>query len=158
MNYAIIPERAISATSFWVVTGETFVALSLATGTLPSLGGYTCGILLIGFSVAILVNLSRQREIDCGCGAGSGKSISWQHIYINLVLTFLALMVALYPSLAMTLINVGGIHNISIPHGSAPYVVISTGLYLVLGRAIYIYFNVRKDLNNLFSRQFERAR
>jgi hypothetical protein len=100
-DYDLVPDRALRPLGFVIPCLELACALALAWGGAQVIGGYAAGLLLIGYGVAIAVNLVRgRREIDCGCG-GAPEALSWALVARNLILSAMLVPVGLglgYPT------------------------------------------------------------
>jgi hypothetical protein len=90
-NYRLLPE-GLAATAAWAIVGlECVVVLSLVSGVWLAAGAELAIALLVGFALAICVNLARGRhEIDCGCfQSGLRQRLSAALVVRNLVLAAL---------------------------------------------------------------------
>lgn len=93
-NYRILPERLAAPGAWLVVILEGFVVLSLLSGVQLSAGAACAVLLLLGFAVAMTINLMRGRtSIDCGCF----QSALRQYLSPALVLRNIVLAAALAP-------------------------------------------------------------
>jgi hypothetical protein len=97
-RYAIVPARyaaTLAASLPWL---EVALGLALAAGLAPVVSGYGAGALLLGFAVAVGVNLARGRRFDCGCGGSQSSQIGWPLLVRNLFLVAIGVAVALGPA------------------------------------------------------------
>lgn len=79
-RYEIVPRRLSRWAACAIVSGESFVALSMLTG-LGEIAGAGMTLVLTGaFTVAVGVNLRRGREIACGCFGAETEPISRKSI------------------------------------------------------------------------------
>jgi uncharacterized membrane protein YphA (DoxX/SURF4 family) len=109
-EYNILSEpagRVVSVTLPWI---ELAIALALLLGVALPMAGSAAGLLLTGFTAAVVVNLRRGRIIPCSCyGIGSTLTISWGTVARNGALLALALGVVGISS------GLGGLGHWSIP-------------------------------------------
>jgi hypothetical protein len=70
--YRILPDRIVAIAASAAILAEGFVAMAIWLPALATAALACAGLLLVGYSAAIAVNLRRgRRHIDCGCGFGS---------------------------------------------------------------------------------------
>jgi hypothetical protein len=94
LDYEILPRPAARVFARVLPFAELGVAIGLLIGGAPVLSGLAASILLIGFLVAVSVNLVRGRTIDCHCfGARVGEAIGLVTVVRLLVLLICALVV-----------------------------------------------------------------
>jgi hypothetical protein len=128
-NYRLLPE-GLAATAAWaIVAVECLVALSLVSGAWLAAGAELAIVLLVGFALAMAVNLARgRREIDCGCfQSGLRQRLSAALVVRNLVLAAL-----LTPLLAAATGHLTALQRVDgLGAGLAAY-----ALYQVLGELI----------------------
>ena len=75
--YRIVPYWAINFISVVLPWLEMLCGLFLIIGLLPRATSGILGILLLGFTFSIMVNLIRGAKISCGCFDTTGDQISW---------------------------------------------------------------------------------
>jgi Methylamine utilisation protein MauE len=111
-NYRLLPE-GLAAPAAWVIVGlECLTALSLVSGVRVAAGAALAIALLVGFAVAMAINLARgRREIDCGCfQSGLRQRLSGALVGRNLVLAiFLTPLLAGAPASATALQWIDGL-------------------------------------------------
>ena len=95
-NYRLLPTAAVRpvATALPGLELATGLLLLLGLGTRPVAA--TLALMLLGFALAVSVNLLRGRRIDCGCFTGPGpRRITWATVARNLGLAAVAAWLAL---------------------------------------------------------------
>lgn len=98
-NYRLLPER-LAAPVAWAIVGlECLTVLALVSGRRLAAGAALAIALLVGFALAMTINLARgRREIDCGCFQSGLR----QPLSLELVARNLLLAIFLTPLLAGT--------------------------------------------------------
>jgi len=128
-NYRLLPEP-LAASAAWMIVGlECLVVLSLVSGVRLVAGATLAVVLLVGFALAMAINLARGRsEIDCGCfQAGLRQRLSMALVARNILLAaFLTPLLAAPAAGPATLQWVDGLAA-----GLAAY-----ALYQVLGEIV----------------------
>lgn len=111
-NYRLLPER-LAAPAAWTIVGlECLTALSLVSGLRLAAGAALAIVLLVGFALAMAINLARgRREIDCGCfQSGLRQKLSGALVARNLLLAiFLTPLLAGAPASATVLQWIDGL-------------------------------------------------
>lgn len=97
-RYAIVPADYGARLAVGLPWLEIAVGLALAVGLAPAVSGCCASVLLLGFAVAIGVNLARGRRFDCGCGGSLSGEIGWSLLVRNLFLAAIGVAVALGPT------------------------------------------------------------
>lgn len=92
-GYALMPPGLVPAMTVLVIVAEWLIAVALLTGLALNLAGPATLVLLLGFGVAVGVNLRRERTIPCGCFGSSTETISHRTLAR---IGFLALGAALF--------------------------------------------------------------
>ncbi|HUA26065.1 MAG TPA: MauE/DoxX family redox-associated membrane protein [Steroidobacteraceae bacterium] len=90
-NYRLLPEP-LAASAAWMIVGlECLVVLSLVSGVRLVAGATLAIVLLVGFALAMAINLARgRREIDCGCfQSGLRQRLSMALVARNILLAAL---------------------------------------------------------------------
>lgn len=87
-NYRLLPQRLATPAAWTIVGLECLIVLSLVTGLRLTAGTALAIALLIGFALAMAINLARgRREIDCGCfQSGLRQRLSRALVARNLLL------------------------------------------------------------------------
>lgn len=75
-TYELLPTNLVRLGAWGVIAGEIAVAVLALGGWSPLAIVGTSIILIVGFTIAVSVNLRRGREIDCGCFGGADETIS----------------------------------------------------------------------------------
>ena len=89
-EYRLLPERLAEPVAAALAAAEIVAAALLLLPGCRGFGALAASLLLVGYAVAMGINLSRGRtSIDCGCG-GTGQSISWALVSRNALLALLA--------------------------------------------------------------------
>src|SRR5579863_3925117 len=103
-NYRLLPE-GLAATAAWAIVGlECVVVLSLVSGVWLAAGAGLAIVLLVGFALAMGVNLARGRhEIDCGCfQSGLRQRLSAALVARNFLLAALLSPILVAPAASAT--------------------------------------------------------
>ena len=97
-DYRLLPSGIVPLASLAVVATEVAIAATLWLAGARRVGFATAGLLLVGYALAMGVNLARgRRHLDCGCvGAAGREEISWWLVGRNGALALVA-FVALRP-------------------------------------------------------------
>lgn len=104
-GYAVVPEEAVPAIIRGLTGLEALAIVALLLPVTSSLGGLLAAALFAGYGALMATALHRgQTEIDCGCG-GAPQIVSALTVGRNVVLTAMALCVAMVP---VTQIGVAG--------------------------------------------------
>lgn len=92
-NFRLIPDGASRVVAFVLPVAELAVAVGLMIRPLTIPAAMTAAAMLVGFGVAIAINVIRGRtSIDCGCmRQGMKQPISWALVLRNAGLALLAL-------------------------------------------------------------------
>jgi uncharacterized membrane protein YphA (DoxX/SURF4 family) len=110
-RYAIVPPEYGARLAAGLPWLEIAVGLALAVGLAPAVSGGCASVLLLGFAVAVGVNLARGRRFDCGCGGSLSSQIGWSLLVRNLFLAAIGVAVAVGPAgLAVSAGALGGGH------------------------------------------------
>ncbi len=100
-GYALFPAASINLIAIIVPFWELCAGLALVTGIYPRTAAMILSGMLLGFMVAISINLIRGHEFDCGCfsisQAGDPGS-SAMSLLRNAGLFLVGLYVVLYPN------------------------------------------------------------
>lgn len=95
LAYGLVPPRIGRLVGSWLPAVELAAAALLLLGLATQVVAGLIGVLLAGFSVAVVANLVRGREIDCGCyGVVAERRITWLTVVRNAVLIAMAAVVA----------------------------------------------------------------
>jgi uncharacterized membrane protein YphA (DoxX/SURF4 family) len=137
-NYRILPLRLVPAVAVSVAAGEVVGGVLLLLGVAPGIASAVLAALLVCFSAAIGLNLSRGRIFDCGCGGRTvPRLISWRHVAVNGVLAALATCVAIAPPIGLELApGPRGVFSVELPAGSGIPLLLATVLCLLTGRML----------------------
>lgn len=107
-NYALLPGRAVGTVARLLPLLELACALALLIGFFVRATALIAAALLVGFSVAVAINLARGRRIDCGCeGEVSPRKIGWGLVAADLVLAAMATTVAFFSPRPGALVDFG---------------------------------------------------
>lgn len=104
-NFRLVPEGVARAIAMVLPVAELAVAVGLLVTAFAVPAAVVAAVLLLGFAVAIGINVLRGRtQIDCGCFRnGMKQRISWAMVGRNIALTAMALgVVALLPTARAT--------------------------------------------------------
>lgn len=94
IEYRIVSERLAVPVAAALTGAESLTLASLIIPGFRDFGTLAAALLLLGYGVAMAINLARGRtSIDCGCG-GLGQSISWALVGRNVLLAGLAAVAA----------------------------------------------------------------
>lgn len=86
-NYQLLPPQAARVVAGMLPQVEVIGGSLLFLGVLTSADAAVLGCLLLGFVVAMALNLYRQREMDCGCfGRSVPERLGWNTVARNLIL------------------------------------------------------------------------
>ena len=90
-NYRLLPERLAAAAAWMIVGLECLAMAALVSGVELAAGAALAMVLLVGFALAMGINLARgRREIDCGCfQSGLRQRLSAALVVRNLLLATL---------------------------------------------------------------------
>lgn len=107
--YQLLPAWAIAPLAWLLPLTELALAAAFLIGWLLPLAAALAGLLLAGFTAALVVNLRRGRVIACNChGSSQHTPISWGLVARNTLLVGLALLlVTLAPAHALPAAVVG---------------------------------------------------
>lgn len=93
LDYAILPTPAANVFGFILPWLEITISLTLFAGVALHLVALMSSLLLASFTIAIIVNLSRDRILSCNCfGVLGNTAISWGTVTRNLLLITLTLL------------------------------------------------------------------
>jgi uncharacterized membrane protein YphA (DoxX/SURF4 family) len=94
-RYQLLPASLVGPFAAVLPWTEVAVGAALVVGVAIPLAAGVATVLLVGFAVAVAVNLGRGQDIDCGCaGAAGGTRISWWLVARNTALAVVAASVA----------------------------------------------------------------
>jgi hypothetical protein len=94
-RYHLLPRSLVGPFAAALPWAEVATGSALAAGVATPLSAGAITALLIGFALAMTVNLVRGRDIDCGCaGATGGTTISWWLVARNSALAVITAGVA----------------------------------------------------------------
>lgn len=95
-NYDLLPLAFVTPFAAWLPRIELGCALTLLLGVAVTPVAAVAGVLMLAFAAAVTTNLLRGRRIDCGCYSSvAPRRIGWWLVFGDLVLTAIAVMVAL---------------------------------------------------------------
>lgn len=78
LEYRVLPPRLGRPFARLIPPLEIFIALLLLSGTGVRFASVITSLLLLGFMVAIGVNMARDRDLDCHCfGYATRRQIGW---------------------------------------------------------------------------------
>lgn len=105
-GYGFLPEVLVGPVATALPVTELALGAALAVGLGTPSAALLLAALVVGFSVAVSVNLLRGRSIDCGCSGLTGsQSITWGVVARNFALIMIAIFVA---SSAPDVLSIGG--------------------------------------------------
>lgn len=109
-GYGLLPARVVRPVARGLPVVELIVGALLLSGIFFGQAAFCAGVVLVGFSFAVGVNLLRGREIDCGCrGAASSRQIGWGLVVTDILLAGTAFL-AWRVNPEVLIPNVGGGH------------------------------------------------
>lgn len=95
-EYSILPPFLSRAYGIFLPWAEMIVGIGLLAGIALYLMAVSMSVLLVGFIVAIVVNLRRGRTLECHCyGVLSANAIGWGTVLRDILLLMLAVTLAL---------------------------------------------------------------
>jgi uncharacterized membrane protein YphA (DoxX/SURF4 family) len=95
-NYDLLPASLVPVAASWLPRLEIVFSLALLIGFAVKPIAALCVVLLMGFSLAIAVNLRRGRRFSCGCFSTiAPRTIGWPLVVGDIGLAALAALVAL---------------------------------------------------------------
>jgi len=105
-NYRLLPEFLVPMVAKALPPVEIVLALALLSGSFSPWPEAVAAVLLLGFALAMGINLQRgRRHIDCGCFQSALKqTLSWSLVARNGVLTLSLLVVWLSPAANLPLL------------------------------------------------------
>ena len=104
LGYGLVAPRIGRLVGTWLPAVELGAAVLLILGLATEVVAGLIGVLLAGFSVAIVVNLVRGRAIDCGCyGVVAERRITWLTVARNAVLIAMAAVVVTVAPTALSI-------------------------------------------------------
>jgi uncharacterized membrane protein YphA (DoxX/SURF4 family) len=104
LGYGLVPPRIGRLVGRWLPPVELGAAILLILGLATEVVVGLIGVLLAGFSMAIVVNLVRGRAIDCGCyGVVAERRITWLTVGRNAVPIAMAALVAAVAPTALSI-------------------------------------------------------
>ena len=102
-NYQILPRALVPPVALCLPFAEGAGAALLAVGILVTPVAALLALLLVGFALAMGVNLARGRVFDCGCAGTAPQRITWAHVSSNMTLAALAAVIAVAPTTALVI-------------------------------------------------------
>jgi uncharacterized membrane protein YphA (DoxX/SURF4 family) len=144
-NYQILPLSLVPAVAVSVPAGEVAGGVLLLLGVASGIASAVLAALLLCFSAAIGLNLTRGRIFDCGCGGRDmPQLISWRHVAVNLLLAALAACVAIAPPVGLELLpGPRGVFSVELPAGSGVPLLLATVLGLLTARMLAAALAIR---------------
>lgn len=144
-NYEVLPPSLVPTVALSLPAGETAGGVLLLLGIAPGMVSAVLAALLVCFSAAIGLNLTRGRSFDCGCGGRTvPRLISWRHVAVNSVLAALAVGVAVAPPVGLELLpGPRGVFSVETPAGSGIPLLLATALCLLTTRMLAAALAVR---------------
>jgi Methylamine utilisation protein MauE len=86
-GYQLLPDSLVGPFAAVLPVIELVIGAAIIAGVAMPQAASAVTVLLVGFAVAVTVNLLRGRDIDCGCsGAAGGVRISWRLVARNAAL------------------------------------------------------------------------
>lgn len=105
-RYRVIPAGWAPLLAYGLPYAEAVLALLVVLGTLPRIVAWLVVAMFVIFASAIALNLVRGESFECGCGTGpEPRLISWDLVARDLVLAGLAVLCALEPVPALSLLS-----------------------------------------------------
>jgi uncharacterized membrane protein YphA (DoxX/SURF4 family) len=95
-SYRVLPNRLVRPVAAWLPWLELTLGVMLCLGVMLVVAAACAAFLLAAFGLAVGWHVSRGRRFACGCG--SGATISWALAGRDLLLSGVALAIALGPS------------------------------------------------------------
>lgn len=94
-DYELLPEWLVKPAAMFLAGAEAGLVLLMLIPVTRTAGLVAAALLLVGYGLAIMVNLHRgRRQVECGCG-GAPQLLSGSLIARNLILAAVALSPAL---------------------------------------------------------------
>ncbi len=91
--YRLFPWWSINILAVFVPWLELICGLFLVIGLASRAASFTIGAMLLGFTVAIVINLLRGSNIGCGCFEAVGGQIGWGKVIRDLTWLVMTLQV-----------------------------------------------------------------
>jgi uncharacterized membrane protein YphA (DoxX/SURF4 family) len=107
-NYRLLPGPLVGVVASWLPRFEILCSLALLLGVAVTPVAALLAFVLLGFSIAIAINLSRGRRLACGCFSNiAPRTIGWSHVVGDLGLAALAVVVAVADPGVLTVVGSG---------------------------------------------------
>jgi hypothetical protein len=127
-RYHVLPGWLVGPFAMILPWAEVAAGVALAAGVAAPLAAGVVTALLIGFAMAMAVNLVRGRDIECGCaGTTGGRTISWWLVARNAALAV--------PAAGVTVLVSGRVEPVLAPVPSSDVVAVAVTVVAVLGTA-----------------------
>jgi uncharacterized membrane protein YphA (DoxX/SURF4 family) len=132
-NYGLVPERFSHPIAVWLPRAEVLAGLMLLLGVAIMPGALGVAVLLLGFSVAVGINLLRGREMSCNCfGGAAPERMTWTTVGRNITLMAMAVSIFALPPSALAVWPGTATSTLS-PGAVLAMLVASTSAVLLLG-------------------------
>ena len=91
--YRMVPHWAINAVAVFLPWLELICGLFLIIGLTTRAASSITGVLLLGFTVGLALNVVRGSPISCGCFDSVGAQIGWLEVFRDVSFLFLTVQV-----------------------------------------------------------------
>jgi len=91
--YRMVPHWAINAVAVFLPWLELICGLFLIIGLTTRAASSITGVLLLGFTVGLSINVVRGSPISCGCFDSVGSQIGWLEVFRDVSFVLLAVQV-----------------------------------------------------------------
>jgi hypothetical protein len=102
-EYRLLPRRLTLPVAALVIGLELLLAIAFLIGWMAEAAVPLAGAMLVGFSVAIAINLHRGRRISCGCFGGDAETISMRSLGRLSMLSLVVVLLAVLPAFPVTM-------------------------------------------------------
>jgi len=94
--YRLLPHWSINAVAVLLPWLELICGLFLIIGLTTRAAASITGVLLLGFTIGLAINVVRGSPISCGCFDSVGSQIGWLEVLRDVGLVLLAIQVFLF--------------------------------------------------------------
>ena len=94
-GYDLLPARLVTPIATALPPFEIAIGVLLLTGAMTRPAAAAACVVLVGFALAVAINLVRGRDNECGCYGQQRSRIAWRVVQRNAALAATALVVLL---------------------------------------------------------------